>query len=136
MVARPVCLEAFARIAPFSRPRTSGYTVWLFYVLLKRTVSVRAALVGTALLAVDPVFVLTSRWDWGPVVLQHLCLVGGMLAFVIFAREGQTRWLAVGAFVFGLGMWDKAIFLWSLVGLGTAAIVVFPRTLLHRLRPD
>jgi hypothetical protein len=112
----------------------AAWTVWLFYVLLKRTVSVRAAVVGTALLALDPVFLLTSRWDWGPVVLQHLCLVGGMLAFVRFVQEGQTRWLAVGAFVFGLGMWDKAIFSWSLVGLGVAAALVFPRSVMHHLR--
>ena len=113
----------------------AAITVWLFYLLLKRTVSVRAAVVGTALLAVDPIFLLTSRWDWGPVVLQHLCLVGGMLAIVRFVQDGRTRWLALGAFVFGLGMWDKTIFLWSLVGLGLAAVVVFPRSVVQRLRP-
>ena len=114
----------------------AAITVWLFYVLLKRTVSVRAAVVGTALLAVDPIFLLTSRWDWGPVVLQHLCLVGGMFAIVHFVQDGRIRWLAMGAFVFGLGMWDKTIFLWSLVGLGVATVVVFPRSLLQRLRPE
>jgi hypothetical protein len=108
--------------------------VWLFYLLLKRTVSLRAALVGTSLLAVDPMFLLTSRWDWGPVVLQHLCLVGGMLAFVRFVQESRIRWLVVGAFVFGLGVWDKAIFVWSLLGLATAATVVFPGPVLRRVR--
>src|SRR5215218_7090729 len=42
-------------------------TLGLFYVLLKRTLDLRVALIGTALLAADPAFVLTTRWDWGPV---------------------------------------------------------------------
>jgi hypothetical protein len=57
-----------------------------------------------------------------------------MLAFVRFMQEGQIRWLALGAFVFGLGMWDKAIFVWSLVGLGAATTAVFPRSVLQHLR--
>src|SRR5436190_35948 len=55
-------------------------TVWLFYLLVKRTLDVRTAIVATALLATDTSFLLTTRWDWGPVVLQHLCMVGGSLA--------------------------------------------------------
>lgn len=101
-------------------------TVWLFYLLLKRTLGIRTALIGTALLATDASFVLTTRWDWGPVVIQHLCLVGGVLALVRFEQGRKLRWLALGCFVFGLGIWDKAIFLWSLVGLTCAVLAVFP----------
>jgi 4-amino-4-deoxy-L-arabinose transferase-like glycosyltransferase len=103
-----------------------GVTVWLFYVLLKRTLDVRTALFGAILLATDSTFALTTRWDWGPAVLQRLCLVAGMLGVVRFAESRRSGWLVAGFFVFGLGMWDKALFVWSLAGLGFAVLVVFP----------
>jgi len=61
------------------------------------------------------------------VVIQHLCLVGAMLALVRFDQERRVGWLAAGFFALGLGLWDKAIFIWLLSGLGVAALVVFHR---------
>ena len=104
-----------------------GLTIWLFYTLVKRTLDTKTALFATALLATDSSFLLTTRWDWGPVALQHLCMVGGALAVVRFAQSLKLSWLFVGFLAFGLGIWDKAIFAWSLVGLGMAALAVFPK---------
>jgi hypothetical protein len=104
-----------------------GLSVWLFYALMKRTVGLRAALVATALLSFDATYILTVRWDWGPVAIQHVCLVGGALAVLQFRQTRGLRWLALGFFVFGLGLWDKAIFFWSLTGMGVATLAVFPR---------
>ena len=108
-------------------------TVWLFYVVVKRTLDAKTALIATALIATDTSFLLTTRWDWGPVVLQHLCLVGGMLAVVRFVQDRKLGWLFAGFLAFGLGVWDKAIFSWSIVGLGVAALAVFPRRTLALL---
>ena len=108
-------------------------TIWLFYILLRQTSDERTALVSTALLAFDTSYTLTVRWDWGPVVLQHLCLVVGMAAIVKFVRTGRFSILALAWVVFGLGTWDKAIFLWALIGLGAAALIVFPRRLIASL---
>jgi hypothetical protein len=101
-------------------------TVWLFYLLLRSSLGLRAAFIGTALLATDPVYLLTARYDWGPVVLQHVCLLAGLVALLRFDRDRRLRWIALGFFFFGLGLWDKALFVWSLVGLGVAALAVFP----------
>jgi 4-amino-4-deoxy-L-arabinose transferase-like glycosyltransferase len=102
-------------------------TVWLFYRLLVRTLGVRAAIVGCGLLATDSLYLLTIRWDWGPVAFQHLLLIGGMLAIVRWRQEDRLRFLAIGFFLFGLAVWDKALFVWSLAGLGAATIAIFPR---------
>jgi predicted membrane-bound mannosyltransferase len=110
-------------------------TLCLFYLLLRRTLGVRTALAGTALLAADATFIVTTRWDWGPVAIQHLCLVGGVLSIVRFTEDRRLRWLALGCFLFGLGLWDKALFAWSLIGLGVATLVVFPRRVLKYLTP-
>ncbi|MGH9629001.1 MAG: glycosyltransferase family 39 protein, partial [Bryobacteraceae bacterium] len=108
-------------------------TVSLFYVFLRRVASERAALAGCALLATDSIFLFTTRLDWGPVALQHLLLVGGCAALVLFQQRKSLAALGVGFFIFGLGMWDKALFSWMLIGLACAGIATFPRVLLRAL---
>lgn len=109
--------------------------VWLFYRLLLRIGGSRAALAGAALLATDTSFLLTARCDWGPVALQHVFLIGGMLLLLRFAQTGERRWAAAGSFPFGLACWDKALFLWLLSGLCAAALLVFPRKVLALAGP-
>jgi hypothetical protein len=103
-------------------------SVWLFYLLVRRTLGVQAALIGVALLATDSLYLFTARWDWGPVALQHLLFIGGIYAVT-------RKWIGLAFFLFGLGTWDKALFLWSLVGLGVAGLIVFPREVRAQLRP-
>jgi len=110
-------------------------SVWWFYRLMLRTLGVRAAVIGCALLAADPLYLLTIRWDWGPVALQHVLLIGGMLGVVAWWQDRKLVWLGLGFFAFGLAMWDKALFAWSLVGLTVACAVCFPRQLLSAIRP-
>ena len=113
----------------------AAVTVWLFYKLLLEALGPRTALAGCALLATDTMFLLTARWDWGPVVLQHLCLVLAMLLLHRFWRQPWSRWLFLGFFVLGLGLWDKAVFSWSLAGLGLAALITFPRQVFQLFTP-
>lgn len=102
-------------------------TVWLFHDLLNRVAGRRAAAIGGLLLATDTMFLLTTCFDWGPVALQHLLLVAGMLAVQAVYHTGQRNALALGFFFFGLALWDKALALWILSGIGVAALLVFPR---------
>jgi 4-amino-4-deoxy-L-arabinose transferase-like glycosyltransferase len=108
-------------------------TVWLFFLLLMRVSDRRAALAGAALLATDVSFLLTTCLDWGPVALQHLLFVLGVLLLVKFHQNGDNWALAVGFFVFGLGLWDKALFIWPLIGLVAATILVFPKEVIRHL---
>ncbi len=104
-------------------------TIYLFWVLLRLTIGDRAAIVGTVLLATDSSFLLTTCFDWGPVALQHLLMIGGVLAVVCFHQSHKEKFLGLGFFLFGLALWDKALFSWSLVGLAAATLLVFPRNL-------
>ncbi|MGD0497339.1 MAG: glycosyltransferase family 39 protein [Bryobacteraceae bacterium] len=101
-------------------------SVWLFYLLLRRIAGARAALIGCGLLAVDSMYLLTICFDWGPVAFQHLLLVGGMLLLMQFYQQGGWRPLAGGFFLLGLAMWDKALAVWMLGGIGVAGWTVFP----------
>lgn len=102
-------------------------SIWLFFLTSRRLGGAKAALAATALLATDACYLLTAVFDWGPVVIQHLCLTAGLYAMVRFGQEGKARWLLAGAFFAGLGVWDKALFLWVLGGFGLGALLVFPR---------
>lgn len=108
-----------------------GLTVWLFFRLLRDTLGRRAAWIGALLLATDTTFLVTTTFDWGPVALQHLFLVGGLALLVRFHRTSDRRALAAACFLFGLGLWDKALFIWMLSGLAVASLVVLRRELLR-----
>jgi hypothetical protein len=110
-------------------------SVWLFYRLLLRVSGQRAALAGTALLATDTTYMLTIRWDWGPVAVQHVCLIGGVLALLRYWQTRRPREVSLGFFIFGLGLWDKALFSWSLAALGVCALIFYPRFVRELLRP-
>jgi hypothetical protein len=110
-----------------------GITIWLFWLLLQRIGGYRAATVGSVLLASDTSFLITTCFDWGPVVLQHLLLVCGVLCLVCFHQRGQRDFLAAGFLFFGLGVWDKALFAWILSGTAVATLVVFPKELWRHL---
>jgi 4-amino-4-deoxy-L-arabinose transferase-like glycosyltransferase len=102
-------------------------SVWLFFLLLRRVAGERAAIIGCGLLAVDSSYLLTTCFDWGPVALQHLLLVAGLLLLIGFYQTSKDLALAGGAFLLGLAMWDKALAAWMLTGVGVAGILTFGR---------
>jgi 4-amino-4-deoxy-L-arabinose transferase-like glycosyltransferase len=102
-------------------------SVWLFFLLLRRVGGERTAVIGCGLLAVDSMYLLTACFDWGPVALQHLLLVAGLLLLTRFYQTSQDLALVVGAFLLGLAMWDKALAVWMLTGIGIAGILTFRR---------
>ena len=102
-------------------------SVWLFYVFLRRIAGQRAALLGCGLLAVDSLYLLTICFDWGPVALQHLLLVSGVLLLVRFYQTRQEVSLGWGWALLGLAMWDKALAIWMLGGFLVAGITVLSK---------
>lgn len=110
-------------------------TIWLTWLWTRRIAGTRAAVFTVALLATDSIFILTNTFDWGPVAFQHLFLMGGLLAVQIWLTDdSKKRMLALGFFLWGFGLWDKALLIWPLIGLTVAAVIVYPRQLLLRLR--
>jgi 4-amino-4-deoxy-L-arabinose transferase-like glycosyltransferase len=105
--------------------------IWLFFLLLDRTVGRRAAWMGALLLATDSMFVILEAIDYGPNALHFVLMLGAMLLLVRFHSEGSAWALAAGFFLFGLGLWDKAIFAWVLFGISIGAVIVFPRKIWH-----
>ncbi|MCS7314613.1 MAG: glycosyltransferase family 39 protein [Bryobacterales bacterium] len=99
-------------------------SVWLFARLLRQIAGSRAAWIGGLLLASDTSFVLLTTFDWGPVALQHLLLLGALNSLLAFHRSGRQRWLALAFFLFGLAFWDKTVFAWMFTGLAIASLAL------------
>ena len=95
---------------------------YLFARRLFRSAAVAA--VGTVLLATDPSFVFYSRVDFGPSVFMFLFKAIGLWQLVDWWRSGRLRPLVLGAFAFGLGVYDKANFLWIVAAVPLAALVL------------
>lgn len=109
-------------------------TIWLTWAWVKQIAGVRAAVIATALLATDTIFLLTGIFDWGPVALQHLFLMAGLVCVQRWIATESRRWLALGFFLWGLGMWDKALLSWPLAGLCVAALAVYPGVIRRKAR--
>ena len=104
-------------------------TLWLFFSFLDLTISRRAAWIGTVLLATDASYILMNAIDYGPVTVQFLLKLAALVLLVKFHRTNQRAFLAWAFFLFGLAMWDKAIFAWVLFGFVAGVLTVFPRQL-------
>ena len=87
----------------------------------------RTALIAALLLASDPSYIYHTRLDWGPVALMLLFKMTSLYCFARFAKTRRVLYLAAGAFLLGLGLYDKAVFVWFLAALLLAALVVWRR---------
>ncbi|MFB3829798.1 MAG: glycosyltransferase family 39 protein [Bryobacteraceae bacterium] len=110
-------------------------SICLFFRLLARIASPRAALLGAALLATDSIYLLTCCFDWGPVALQHVLFLGALVLLVRFHQRGGTSALAGAFFLFGLALWDKAVSAWILSAVAAAGFIVFPREVRRAFTP-
>ena len=95
------------------------------YLFVGHVFDRRVALIAALLLATDPSYIYHIRLDWGPVALMLLLKTAALYCLVRFAKTGRVPLLAAGAFLLGLGLYDKAIFAWFLAALLLAALVVW-----------
>ena len=107
-------------------------TVWLTLIFVRRHYSSVVAVAATLLLATDPSFIHTIRIDWGPVALMQFLKMAGLVLISGWLVSGRLRLWIAGMFVFGLAVWDKATFVWILLPLALAVLVLFPRQTLQR----
>jgi len=111
----------------------SAATMLATYIFARRLFRDAAAAVAVALLAFDPSFVFYSRVDFGPVVVMLLLKTLAAWQLLRWYETGRHSSLAIGAFLLGLGLYDKANFAWVIAAFVVAAAILGGRRLRARL---
>jgi 4-amino-4-deoxy-L-arabinose transferase-like glycosyltransferase len=93
-----------------------AFTIPLAGLLAWRWYGRTAAQIAMLLVALDPTYILTAVFDWGPVVLQHVLFLTMLLCLDVYRKTERTGYLAMAACAAGLGLWDKALFVFALSG--------------------
>lgn len=83
-----------------------------------------AGLAAALLLSVEPTFIFWNRQ--GIFVTSVTAAIGlaGTLCWLRRVQGGSRRWSLAGAFLFGLGLYAKLLFLWLIVAVAGAAVVL------------
>ena len=94
-----------------------------------------AGSLAAALLAASPSFVFWSRQ--GVFVTSVTAAIGLAAAWswLRWWRCGGQRYALLGAFLFGLGIYAKLLFVWLIVGLGAAAAIILTARRLWQRHP-
>ncbi len=88
------------------------------------------------LIATDPFFIMYSRLDIGPTVLQNVFIAGGLWSYLRYLHSGSFRiWLLFVGCVL-LGEFNKLNFIWFLLALGGAGILLHRKTLKRYFQRD
>ncbi len=104
-------------------------TVWLLFVFFRMTMGNLAALIATALLVFDPIFVTFTTLDSGIVTVQHFLMAAALPLFVQYHRTQRRALLAAACFLCGLALWDKTTFIWLIAAWGAGLAAVYWREL-------
>lgn len=99
-------------------------TLWLTYRLANALYGPAAAILAGALLAVNPTFVFWSRQGVFVTSATAAIGLGAALAWLRWWRTDARRYAILGAFLVGFGLYTKLLFLWLVIGLGLAALLV------------
>jgi 4-amino-4-deoxy-L-arabinose transferase-like glycosyltransferase len=106
----------------------------LAVVLIYRLLGVWAAVVVGVLLATDPVYSAIARTDWGPIVLSALLRMTALLCYFALLRRKSLRYLWLLVLTLSLGLFNKLDYVWFIVALAVAAVIVHHSELLEILR--
>lgn len=105
-------------------------TLWLTYRLADLLYGPLVAALAALLLAVNPTFVFWSRQGVFVTSATATIGLGAVLMGFRWWQTGARRHAIAGAFLLGLGLYAKFLFLWLIAALGFAIIILN----LHRWR--
>jgi 4-amino-4-deoxy-L-arabinose transferase-like glycosyltransferase len=111
-----------------------AFTLLLLFSFARRAFDGWTGLIAVVLAASDPTFLFTTRLDWGPVVIQRLCWLGGCLLLLRWREHPSAGRLFAAFAVFGIGLFDKLSFVWILAALFVATLIVFRTELAGSVR--
>jgi 4-amino-4-deoxy-L-arabinose transferase-like glycosyltransferase len=111
-------------------------TIGLAYLLTNQlSGSRRVGLFATLLLAIDPTFIFWSRQGIFVTAITAPIGLAATLCWLRRIRGGSIAWTAAGAFLFGLGLYAKLLFVWLIAAL-IGAVTLLNLLRLIKQRPE
>ncbi len=102
-----------------------GVTLWLTYALGSHLTGYRwVGLAAILLLAVDPTFVFWNRQGIFVTAVTATIGLATTLCWLRHRQTGRRGWAIAGAFLLGLGLYAKFLFLWLIIALTGAMILL------------
>ena len=99
-------------------------TLLLSYFLTQQLFNRRVAFITCLLLAVNPSFIFWNRQGIFVTSITATIAMASLLCWLRWYRERRACYLYGGAYLFGLGLYAKLLFLWVIVALGATFFVL------------
>ena len=99
-------------------------TLILTYLLAQQLFNNRVAVITCLLLAVHPSFIFWSRQGVFVTSISATLAVASLICWLRWYRERRARCLYCGAYLFGLGLYAKLLFLWVIAALGATFFIL------------
>jgi len=115
---------------------TLGVVALIFFIALARRLTKNSTIAFAAglMLALDASFVAYVRNDFA-VVATMMALKGAALwALLRWWQEGEAKYFYLGVFLTGLGITDRASFLWIPMAIITTLILIYRMNLVNEIR--
>lgn len=104
------------------------------FAFARRLCGNAAAAVAVLLLASDPGYIFYTRADFAPTAMMMLFKAVALWQLAIWWQSGRRAALSIACMALGLGVYDKANFMWIVGALAVAAAAVGARGLTDRIR--
>jgi hypothetical protein len=114
-----------------------GLTLWLVYALTYRlTGNYWVGLTAMLILMADPTFVFWNRQGIFVTSVTATIGIAATLCWLLFFQKHTIGWAIAGAFLFGLGLYAKFLFLWLIIALVGAVILINLPEIIRVFRSD
>ncbi|HEX7964074.1 MAG TPA: glycosyltransferase family 39 protein, partial [Candidatus Saccharimonadales bacterium] len=107
----------------------SAAGLWLLYILVRRHVSRLLAVGIVACTALTASFMVFTRLDFGPVVLDFLLKILALVVLLHFAARPRMRWLILFWLLLFVGVFNKLNYLWYVNAFAAAFVAVYGQQL-------
>lgn len=101
-----------------------GLTIIFCYLFVTDLLNRRAAAITVLLLAVHPAFIFWSRQGIYITSVMTFMATGSLFCLLRWYRENTAWYLYVGAFLLGLGLSAKFLFLWFIIALAASYYIL------------
>lgn len=110
----------------------AALTLLFTYIFARQLFNRRVAAIAYLLLALNPSFVFWNRQGIFVTSITATLAMASLVCALRWYRRGGELYLYLGAFVLGLGLYAKLLFIWFILALIAAFILLDTRRLLSR----